>query len=283
MTSQTSRLDAREGTRVYDSATRPHHAIEELIELFRYRDLLAQWTVRNVTLRYKRSVLGVVWTLLEPLTMMIILSVVFSTVFRFPQKNYAIYVLGGLVFFDFFSRCTLQMAEEVATSQSLFHRIYLPRSVFAVATMLSYLTHWFIALLPLTAIMLILGQPLTRAMLAVPLGMIFGALFALGCGLIVATVGSFFPDVKLVYQVLITAWFYATPIIYPLEIVPERLQPVFEFNPLYHLLRLVRDPFYGGGLPSAEGWLIVGCLAVATAVAGWWIFCHWKDAIDYTS
>jgi ABC-type polysaccharide/polyol phosphate export permease len=215
--------------------------------------------------------------------MMVILSVVFSTVFRFPQKNYAVYVLCGLLLFDFFTRSTVQMLEDVAASEALFRRIYLPRSVFAIATGLSYLTHWLIALVPLTALLLAVDQPITWALLTVLPAMALTAMFALGCGLMVATVGSFLPDVKLVYQVILTAWFYATPIIYPLEIVPERWQPAFRFNPLHHLLKLVRGPIYEGRAANFGEWMVAGAIAVGTLLLGWWVLCRWKDAIDYSA
>jgi ABC-type polysaccharide/polyol phosphate export permease len=262
---------------VYDSAARPHPFLEEWRELYRYRDLVGQWSGRNLKLRYKRSALGVLWTLLEPLMLMVILTVVFSTVFQ-PLADFPVYLLAGLILFDFFSRSTLQIVEEIIASQSLAQRIYVPRSAFALAAIVAYLTNWAIAHLPLVGIMLFFGRPFSAALVTVPLGMLLAAAFALGVGLIVATLGAFFHDVRLTYQVLLTAWFYATPIIYPLEIVPESLRPLFAANPLMLFCRLVRDPVYVG-LPAPPGvWATATLVAVGTLLAGWWIFTHWRDA-----
>ena len=212
---------------VYDSALRPRPAIEELQELVRCRELIRQWTLRNIKLRYKRSVLGVLWTLLEPLMLMTILGLVFSAAFRFEVENFPVYLLPGLLLFDFFNRSTLQMIADTIESNNLASRLYVPRSAFAVSSALTFLVNWMIALIPLAGIMLFFGQPITWALLTVPAGMLLTSLFALGIGLLVSTLGAFFHDVRITYQVLLTGWFYITPIFYPVEVVPENLQNVY--------------------------------------------------------
>lgn len=213
--------------------------------------------------------------------LMIILTVVFSTLFRFQLDNYPIYLLSGLLLFDFFSRATLQIIEETVASQGLASRVYVPRTVFAVATVLTYLTNWAIALLPLLAIMVILGQPLSLALLTLPAGMLLTSLFALGIGLLVATLGASFHDFKLTYQVLLTAWLYATPIIYPLEIVPEAYRGFFKLNPLLYLCTTVRDPAFLSTPAPSNVWLIAGLISVGTAIAGWWVFTTRRNVFDY--
>ncbi|MGH9465680.1 MAG: ABC transporter permease [Thermoanaerobaculia bacterium] len=275
-----SPLAAADTAPVYDSAVGSHPFLEEWRELYRYRDLVAQWSGRNLKLRYKRSALGVLWTLLEPLMLMVILAVVFSAVFQ-PLEDFPVYLLAGLILFDFFGRSTLQIVEEIIASQGLAQRIYVPRSAFALAAIATYLTNWTIAHLPLAGIMLFLGRPFSAALVTVPLGMLLAACFALGVGLIVATLGAFFHDVRLTYQVLLTAWFYATPIIYPLEIVPERLRPLFAANPLTLFCRLVRDPVYLGLPAPLAVWATAAAVALGTLLAGWWIFTHWRNAFGY--
>lgn len=267
---------------LYDSAHRPAPFVDELLELSERWDLVRLWTRRNITLRYKRSVLGVFWTLLEPLMLTIILTIVFSTAFRFPIPRYPVYLLSGLLLFDFLSRSTLQISEEIIASGNLSQRIHFPRSAFALAAVLSYLFNWFVALLPLFALVLVLGQPLTPAVLTLPLGIALTALFSLGVGLIVASVSAHFHDFKLAYQVLLTGWLYATPIIYPIEVIPARARPFFELNPLYYLVRLVRDPVYLGQVSAPAVWAIGAVAALATAVAGWWIFTRARSAFEYS-
>lgn len=270
---------------VYDSSRRPHPAVEELQELLRFWHLVVQWSRRNIKLRYKRSILGVLWTLLEPLMLMTILTVVFSTVFRFPKQAFPfpLYILPGLLLYDFFNRSTMQIVEETVASLGLASRIYVPRSAFALATVITYLVNWAIALIPLIAIMLVLRQPLSWSLLTVPLGMFLAAVFALGVGLLVATLGVFFHDVKLTYQVLLTGWFYATPIIYPVEIVPENIQKALLLNPLLHLLALVRQPVILARVAPLENWLAALGFSFAALAAGWWVFTTRRNVFDYHS
>lgn len=265
----------------YDSDRRPRPFVEEWLELYRYRHLLWQWSARNLTLRYKRSVLGILWTLLEPLMIMIILTVVFSALFRFELPNYPVYVLTGFSLWDFFRRSTLAMMAEVTASQSLSTRVYLPQSTFAVAAALTYLVNWLLTMIPLLLIILVLGHPLSPSLAVVPAAMALVVLFTLGVGLIVATLATFFPDFGLMYQVLLTGLMYATPIIYPLEVVPERFRALLFLNPLTHLLALVRDPIYEGRVPEMGEWLLGLVLAFGALTFGWWIFTRYRDAFSY--
>jgi ABC-2 type transport system permease protein len=270
---------------VYDSAKRPHPAVEEAQELLRFWDLVLQWSRRNIKLRYKRSILGVLWTLLEPLMLMTILTIVFSNVFRFDGLDYPfpLYILSGLLLFDFFNRSTMQIVEETVASLGLASRIYVPRSAFAVATVLTYFVNWAIALIPLVGIMMVLRQPLSWAILTIPFGMLLSSLFALGVGLLVATLGAFFHDVKLTYQVLLTGWFYATPIIYPLEIVPTQFEKYFLLNPLLHLVALVREPVIFARVAPLENWLAASGFSLAALAFGWWVFTTQRSVFDYRS
>lgn len=270
-----------ESPHLYDSDRTPSPFVDELRELFRYRDLVRLWSIRNVTLRYKRSVLGVLWTLIEPLMLMVILATVFSALFRASVENYAVYILTGLLVFDFFSRSTQQIVDEIIASHGLAQRIHLPRSALAVASIFSYLINWGLAMIPLFAIMLFLGHPFSWSLLVVPLIFALVALFAVGIGLAVATVGAFFHDFKVTYSILLTAWLYATPIIYPLDIVPEQYKPIFKLNPMLHLVDLFRAPVYLAEFPSLQSWLLATTLALSSASFGWWIFTRSRRVFEY--
>ncbi len=113
--------------------------------------------------------------------------------------------------------------------------------------------------------------------------MLLTALFALGLGLIVATMGAFFLDIRLTYQVLLTGWFYFTPIIYSLSIVPESRHWIFHLNPVLHLVELVRKPIYDGVVAPAEHWLVSAAASTLVLVLGWAVFTHWRNAFDYRS
>jgi ABC-type polysaccharide/polyol phosphate export permease len=266
---------------VYDSAERRLPIIDEVRELVRYRDLLAQLIARNIKTRYKRSALGVLWTLLNPLLMMLVLTLVFSNVFRIKTDHYAVYALTGIVLWNFFAQTTNGAMSEMLWGGSLMNRIYLPRAIFAATALGTALVNLALSLIPLTVIMLATGVPLRAAMLTLPLPILLTAMFALGMALLLSTLTVFFADVLEMYQILLTAWMYFTPIIYPKEIVPERLQWLFRFNPMYHLVETFRAPIHDGRMAGGDAWAAAAVSALAALVVGWWFFSRKADEIAY--
>jgi ABC-2 type transport system permease protein len=266
---------------LYDSATRPHPSIEELTALLRYRDLVVQLVSRSVKTRYKRSVLGVAWTMVNPLLTMAILTLVFSTIFRASARDYALYVLSGLVLWNFFAQSTTAAMGDLLWSGGLLGRIFIPKSVFAVAAVGTGLVNLALALVAYTIISLALGGRPTLAWLALPLPVLAASLFALGTGLALSTAAIYFPDVMPTFEVLLTAWLYLTPVIYPITLVPEKVQFLLRFNPFFHLLLAFRQVIVEGRLPdlASLGW---GFAAGAVAlVLGWWLFT--RNAREYAS
>ncbi|MEJ2263143.1 MAG: ABC transporter permease [Anaerolineales bacterium] len=257
---------------VYDSASRPHPLLEELIALFKYKELIIQFVSRSIKTRYKRSMLGVVWTILNPLLTMVVLTLVFSSVFRFSVENYPVYVLSGLVIWGFFSSTTSAAMGEMIWSGSLLSRIYVPKSVFAVSAIGTGLVNLLFSLVPLLVISLVLGIRFRLAVLALPLAILLLAAFALGVGLLLATTAVYFADMLPVYEVILTIWMYATPIIYPIDAVPPQFAWILKLNPLYYLVEVFRKPLFNGVIPDAKVWLIATGSAVVVLVLGGLIF-----------
>jgi homopolymeric O-antigen transport system permease protein len=266
---------------IYDSANQPHPLIEEILALIQYKDLIVQFVSRSIKTRYKRSVLGVLWTLLNPLLTMIVLTIIFSKVFRFSVDNYSIYVLCGLVVWNFYSSVTNSAMGDMLWSGSLLGRIYVPKSVFAVSAVGTGLVNFLLSLIPVVIIALILGVHITPALLVLPVSILILAVFALGMGLILSTATVFFADMVPVYAVLLTIWFYATPIIYPVEAIPERFLWLVRLNPLYYMLVIVRDPIYSGSLPQLSDWLIASGLAIFMILAGFYVFTSQSSEYAY--
>jgi ABC-2 type transport system permease protein len=257
---------------IYDSANRRHPLIEELLALIKYRDLIYQFTSRTLKARYKRSVLGVVWTMLNPLLMMVVLTLVFSSYFKSNIEHYPVYVLSGLMAWNFFSATTQAAMGEMVWSGALLNRIYVPKSVFAFSAIATGLINLGISLVPLLIIALILGVKIQLPILVLPLSVLLLAMFALGVGLILSAAAVFFADMLPVYEVVVTIWFYATPIIYPTSIIPERWLWLFKLNPLMHLIQIFRDPLFTGTVPGWHVWAIAAGYAVLTFILGGFIF-----------
>lgn len=258
--------------KVYDSARRRSPLLDELLTLVAYRELIRQFVARSLKTRYKRSMLGIVWTLLNPLLTMIVLTLVFSNMFRFNIPHYPVYILSGLMAWMFFSGTTHAAMSEMIWSSELLHRIYVPKSVFAVSAVGTGLVNLLISLVPLFLISLVIGQPIRLSVLVMPLAILLLVMFALGISLLLSTVIVYFADMSPVYDVILTIWMYATPIIYSIDIIPPEWQVFFKLNPMYHLIRLFRAPLFEGKFPPWHTWLIGGVVAVGALLLGSVVF-----------
>jgi ABC-type polysaccharide/polyol phosphate export permease len=266
---------------IYDSAKRGPAALEELRGIFQYRDLVIQLVRRDVVTRYKRSVLGIAWTMLQPLGMMIVLSLVFSTLFS-SVRGYPTYILSGLIAWTFFSQTTTAIIAHTVWGGELFRRIYLPRTSFAVSSVGTGLVNIALSLVPLFAIMLFTKTPLHWSALFIPIVLTLLAAFTLGVGLIISTLAVFFPDVSEMYQIILLAWMYLTPIIYPEEIIPQAYSFwLFNFNPMYHLVKIFRMPLYDGLLPDWKTLLVGTVISLSTLAFGWFAYSRKADEFAY--
>ena len=268
-------------TPFYDSASIRSPALHELRELWRYRDLLRLLVSNSIKTRYKRSTLGILWTLLNPLLTTLVLTIAFSQIFRFQIQNYTIYLLVGLLFWNFFSQSTTQAMATLIWGSSLIKRIYIPRTIFAVSVVGNGLTNLLLALIPLALVMLITGHPFSLALLWLPLAILLLVMFTLGLALFMSTLAVYFVDVVDLYSILLTVWFYLTPVIYPVEIVPPRFAPLVQLNPMTTMLGLFRSIVYLGETPSLQSWLIASGLAVVSLGAGWLVFTRRANDFAY--
>jgi len=256
----------------YDSSSAAHPFVEEIQALMAYRGLVVQFVARAIKTRYKRSTLGVAWTMLNPLLTMIVLTVVFSQLFQIQIKNFPVYVLSGQLVWIFFSTTTGSAMGEMIWSGELFKRIYVPKSVFAVAAIGTGLVNFLISLLPLILIALVLGVRMSSALFTWPLTILLLSVFSLGLSLLLSTAAVYFADMLPVFNVLLTIWLYATPIIYPLEIVPPQWHWLFRINPVYYFVEAFREPLITGNIPGWDVWFPAIGFALVTFFIGGMIF-----------
>ena len=266
---------------IYDSTKRGPLALEELLGVFQYRDLIYQLVQRDIVSRYKRSVLGVAWTLLNPLGTMLVMTIVFSQLFD-SVKGYPTYILSGLIAWNFFSQTTNSALQQMIWGSALLHRIYMPRTAFAVSSIGTGLVNLFLSLIPLVIIMFITAIPLHWSLLFLPIAIILLATFSLGFGLLLSTITMYFPDIAEMYQVALIAWMYLTPIIYPVDIIPESYRFwLFHLNPMYYLIQIFRQPIYDGSLPSFPMLAMGIGISVLTLFVGWVVFSHKANEFTY--
>lgn len=269
---------------IYDSAQRAHPALEELRELVQFRDLIAQLVRRDILTRYKRSFLGVAWTMLNPLGMMLVWTIAFSQLFDRAGSivGYPAYVLSGLLAWNFFAQTTTAAMVNFVWGGGLLNRIYVPRTAFALSAIGTGLVNLSLAFVPMLIVMLFVGLPISISVLFTPISMILLGLFALGVGLLLSALAVFFPDVSEMYQIVLQAWIFLTPIMYPVEILPERIRFwLTHLNPMFYFVRLYRVPIYDGRFPTL---IEIGeplLIALVTLLVGWLLFTSKSDEFAY--
>ena len=266
---------------VYDSASYRVSAISELRELGKYRYLIGQLIRRDILTRYKRSVLGVAWTMLNPLGTMLILTFVFSNFFKSAVAHYPVYILSGLLVWNFFAQGTNASISGLVWGGSLLKRIYIPSSVFGVSAIGTALVNMVISLIQLVIVMLVDGAPFYLSMLFLPVSILLLTAFTLGFGLFISSVAVFFPDVAEMYQVLLTAWLYLTPIIYPESLIPAKWLPFYKINPMYWMVKMYRLPIFEGRIPTWQEFLPAIAWAVGMLIVGWLYFTSKTEEYAY--
>ena len=197
---------------VYDSANRRPRWIEEAADLWKYRGLVHELVIRDIKVRYKRSVLGMIWTMLAPLLNMVALTLVFSQLFKQAVRNYPVYFMAGSIFWTYFSQTTNTAASQSQASNDLAKRMYVPRSVFVASAIGGGLVNLGLSLLPLLLILLVTGFPLYATWAFLPVSILIVTLFTAGVSLLLFTLTTRFADVREMYGVVIQTLFFLTPI-----------------------------------------------------------------------
>lgn len=249
--------------------------------LLRHRDLIWALVLRDLRVRYKRSTLGLVWTMLQPLLTMSVMVVVFSTLFRFDLPSYPVYCLAGILFWNFFSQSIVASMVSLRANASILHKVPLPKEVFPIATVISGVVNLLLALVPLGLILVVTGHPLHPSLLFLPVAILLAALFTLGMGLLLSPLAVFFTDVVEMVGVAMSLLMYLTPIFYPMAILPDRYRLVVRFNPVRSILEVFRDPIYFGKIPPLTHLGVAVGFATLALLVGATSFRRNSDKIPY--
>ncbi len=258
-----------------------HNALRELREIVRYRELLRNLVLRDIKVRYRRSILGFIWVMLNPFLMMLILYVIFSELFKVTAENYAVYLLSGIVLWNFFAQATSITVRSFLMNSNLIKKIYLPKSIFPLSTILSALVNLAFSLIPLYIILMFTGAPKLSGIYLVPVSLFLLFCFSLGLSLLLSVITVFFHDMVYIYEAVLLAWMYATPIFYPESIVPASFRILLHVNPLYYILSLFRGGLYMD-LPATDNFLALGvAFSIFFLVAGYALYAVYRDRIVY--
>ena len=238
----------------------------------RYSFLLRQLVSRDFQVKYKASVLGVVWSFLNPLLTMLVYLFVFSTIFKSNIEHFPVYLMSGIVLFNYFSESTSLGLSAITGNSALITKVYMPKVIYPLSKVLSSGINLCISFIPLFIVMLITGVPFQKSMLLLPLVVLFLLMFCLGMSLILSSMNVFFRDTQFLWGVLVTMWNFLTPIFYPESIIPAQFQTLYHMNPLYQIVFFMRSITIGGVSPTPVTYLYCTLVSVVPLALGLWIF-----------
>ena len=241
-------------------------------ELYQFRNLINELVKRDIKKKYRRSVLGYLWSMLNPLLMMLITAMVFSHLFRFDIPNYPLYLQTGQIIFTFYSEATNFAMGSILENGGLIKKVYVPKYLFPLSRVISSGVNVCFTLPAMVAIMLFTGAEFHFKLLVCVIPLLLLMLFSLGIGLLLAAFAVYFRDIFHLYGVLLTVLNYATPIFYPTKIIPPEYQGIVLYNPLTYFLQAFRDIVYGNVFPSGEQLLVCTCLAFGSLLVGGYAF-----------
>lgn len=234
--------------------------------------ILRSLVSKDFKLKYRRSMLGVLWSVLNPLLMMVVLTAVFSTVFRFNIENFPLYLILGQTLFAFMSDATSAAMSSIIDSAPLIKKIRINKTLFPLEKVSFALVNFMVSLIAVVAVMLFFKVVPTINILWLPFLLLTIFMFSLGIGLLLAALSVFFRDVMHLWSVLLTAWTYATPLFYPVEILPEWAVPIMSANPMYYYVSFFREIALYGSTPTFEQFAVCLLCGIGALVLGFAVF-----------
>lgn len=245
---------------------------------FQFDELLKQLIIRDVKLKYRRSYLGYLWSILNPLMLMMVLVVVFSNLFRFDIPNFALYMIAGQTLFNFMSEATNLSISSITGNSALLKKTYVPKYIFTVSKVGSSLVNLLFSLGALLLVMIVTGADFSWNLLFFPIIIFQVLVFSLGLGLLLAAASVFFRDIQYLWGVFISMWLYLTPIFYPVNIIPEEYQPLYKaINPMYWYIEQFRDIVLYAKFPQTSSIVMGLGLALIVLILGAWYFNKKQD------
>lgn len=281
-----SEASSRNGTAVPDAkpfglrvaeSTGSSSVIDQLHELFRHRDLLILWTMRDIRVRYKQSVLGVAWAILQPLSIMLIFTVIFSYIARMPSDGvpYPLFSFAALLSWTLLATAFSTAVPSLVTNMNLVSKVYFPREILPIAAVLASLVDFLVACLVFVPMMIYYQVPLSWTILTVPLIVVVQLALILGMTMWAAALNVFYRDIRFVVPLATQLWMYVTPVIYPVSLVPERFRWLYMMNPMASLVDGYRRTLLLHELPD---FTYLALAALVSLLSLWMGYRYFKQA-----
>lgn len=246
--------------------------IEPARELIQFRELIRNIVSRDLKVRYKRSVLGIAWTILAPLLSMAVMWAVFTRFMGYQMPFYAVYLLSGIIVWNFFIQSSSAGSVAILNGAGLIRKIKLPRVIFPISVVVNNAVNFLFAFVALMLVILVTGAPFHATLILAPFILLPLVLFAAGWAMLVSALGVFFRDLQYLLEVFLGAMFYLTPILYRAEQVPARFQWLVSINPMAKFIHLFRAVVYYGELPFGRVYFVATLMGLGTFLLGWVVF-----------
>lgn len=253
------------------------YLVYALIAVKKYRFLIRQLVSRDFRTKYKRSVLGIFWSFLNPLLTMSVQYIVFSTIFKSNIPNYAVYLLIGIVSFNFFNEACGMALSSIIGNAGLITKVYMPKYIYPLTRVMSSVVNLTISLLPLLIMCAVTGVRFHRSVVLALYFLCCLVIFCLGLGLLLSASMVFFRDTQFLWGVFSLMWMYATPVFYPESILPDNFKIILQINPLYHFLKNTRLCILDGVSPEPVVYVQCMLIALAALLIGALIFQKMQD------
>jgi lipopolysaccharide transport system permease protein len=258
--------------------------INKLKELFKHRQLILILVSRELKARYRGTMFGFLWSLFNPLLLMLVYTVVFGFIVSggrvsgFPStKLYALFLFNGILPWTWFSSSLMESSNVLMVQGALIKKIKFPIEVLPIMVVITNMVHFILALPVLLLFFLIFGKPLTLWMLFLPISLLAQFIFTLGLCFLISALTVHFRDIKDILSNLMTLWFFATPIIYTYQSVPKALRWVLNLNPMTHIVESYHYAFYFGSLPHWKRFSVTVLIGVLFFYLGYLIFDKLRD------
>ena len=238
--------------------------IANIRKLFSYRELIISLTKKELKVKYRGSVLGFLWSLLNPILVMIVYSFVFSIIMRLGVEDYAIFLISALLGYNFLANSVNYGASSIIANSNLVNKIYFPREILPLSIIFANLMNFLFELIALFIVLAVLGYKFYMYLYLLPLVIFIQFFLVVGFTLLVSSLNVFFRDLQHLISIIMMVWFFATPIIYPLDLVPETFRKILMLNPMTLFTMLYRNIFYY--VKHKQGFEMPGLYAIVSGI-----------------
>lgn len=243
-------------------------------KLFQYREFLSTSIRKEIRGKYKKSFLGILWSFLNPLLMLMVYAIIFPIILKSSEKNYVMFLMTALIPWTFFTTVVTQGASTIVANGNILKKVYFPREILPISTVTSGLVNFLISCIIIFIFLIFTGIGFSKYILLLPFIILIEYLLLLGIVFILSSVTVYLRDLEHIIGVVIQALFYGTPIVYSLSAIPSKFMWVFKLNPMAYIIQGYRDVLYYQTMPNLQGLFLILAFSLGLVIVGYQIFSY---------